>query len=753
MDIGYAFIHFSRYIMPLVPSHKAAYTELSQDLEAIFDLTVVGLARLRERVIVRCNRQMEELFGFAPGEMVGQSTRIWYRNEEEYQVIGGSAYPDLAAGRVHNREQYFRRKDGSEFWGRITGRALDPADPLDCVLLIEDTSQRKLADERLRQALNDQQLIFDNAAVGIMFIRNRIIQRCNRRCAEIMGYRVDQMLHCSTERFFPNSQAYRQFGDKMTAAILQHGIYIADIEVSRSDGSTIWVQVTGRRIDDDKEGINIIWIIEDVDERHRAQVALAEYRETLESRVAERTEELATANLRLQAEITERRNAEQRIWHVANHDALTGLPNRFLFRDRLARALAQAERHETKVALVFVDIDRFKSINDTLGHDLGDRLLQQASARLQAVLRIEDTVARLGGDEFVVVLGDIESDEQLTELAERMRCSLLPPVHLEGHALHVSASFGVSLFPDHTEDCEILMRHADTAMYHAKSAGRNTVRVFTPSMNAAVSHFFEIESQLPGALEAGEFELFYQPVVKTSDSGIVAMEALIRWNRAGQCIPPAEFIPVAEESGLILQIGTWVLREACRQAVLWQNAGFGHLTMAVNLSARQFREPDLAMRVKQILDETGLAPQHLELEITETTLMDQVDDALVTLQRLSNMGVGLAVDDFGTGYSSLNYLKRFPVDKLKIDQSFVRDICTDQDDSAIVGAIIDLSRNLGMVSQAEGVESAAQLDALLEAGCDYCQGFHLSEPLPAAEAEQLLADRTGGRLRSTRRNK
>jgi diguanylate cyclase (GGDEF)-like protein len=503
----------------------------------------------------------------------------------------------------------------------------------------------------------------------------------------------------------------------------------------------VWVQATGRRIDEAVEGMNIIWIVEDVDERHRAQAALAQYQETLESRVAERTAELATANRRLKAEIIERRKAEDRIWHVANHDALTGLPNRFLFRDRLTRAVVRARRRETKVALIFVDIDRFKSINDTLGHDLGDRLLQQAATRLQQVLRAEDTVARLGGDEFIVLLGDIESDDQLNGLTERMRCSLLPPVHLEGHALHVSASFGVSLFPDHTEDCDILMRNADTAMYHAKSAGRNTARIFTPWMNAEVSHFFKIESQLPGALEAGEFELYYQPVVSTSGSVVVAMEALIRWNRAGQCISPAEFIPVAEESGLILAIGTWALREACRQAVRWHGEGFSDLIMAVNLSARQFREPDLALQVNRILDETGLAPQYLELEITESTLMERVEDALVTLRRLSDMGVGLAVDDFGTGYSSLNYLKRFPVDKLKIDQSFVRDICTDHDDSAIVGAIIDLSRNLGMVSHAEGVETAAQLDALRKAGCNYFQGFHFSKPLRVTEAGSFLADR------------
>lgn len=725
--------------MPPPDSAHALRDEAALDLEAMFDLTVVGLVRVRDRKIVHCNRHMEELFGYTLDEMIGQSTRIWYRSQEEFEVVGGSAYPDLAAGRIHSREQYFRRKDGSDFWGRIAGRALSPDNPYDCVLLIEDTSERKRADERLRRALHEQQLMFDNAAVGIMFVRDRIIQRCNQRCADIVGYAVDELVNRTTEHLFPDTRAYGDFSDDMTAAIDRNGAYCGEFQMLRKDGSTFWIQVTGRRIDQGDDQRSVIWIVEDADERHRAQLALERYGQTLESRVAERTAELASANLRLQAEIAERQRAESRIWHVANHDALTGLPNRALFQDRLGHALAQAQRRGTKVALVFVDIDRFKSINDTLGHALGDRLLKEVAARLQAVLRAEDTVARLGGDEFVVLLGDIESTGNLVDFTERMRCCLLPPIVLEGHALHVSASFGVSRYPDDAGDGAVLMRHADTAMYHAKAAGRNAVRVFVPEMNVAVSHFFEIESKLPQALEDGQFELHYQPVVDTESGAVVAMEALIRWQRDGQLISPVDFIPVAEESGMILPIGTWALREACRQAVAWRDAGLGTLTMAVNLSARQFRQPDLARQVGAILEETGLAPSQLELEITESTLMNQADDTLSTLRQLADMGIALAVDDFGTGYSSLNYLKRFPVHKLKVDQSFVRDICVDHDDAAIVGAIIDLSRNLGLVSQAEGVESAAQRDALHAAGCTYCQGYHFSRPLDVAAAERFLA--------------
>jgi diguanylate cyclase (GGDEF)-like protein/PAS domain S-box-containing protein len=619
---------------------------------------------------------------------------------------------------------------------------LDSESATDCVLLIEDTTERKLADERLRHALEEQQLMFENVAVGIMFTQDRIVQRCNRRCCEIFGASFDEMMHHTTEHLFHDTETYQGFGEDMNRAIRREGQYCAEFEIFRKDGSRLWIQVSGQRIVVEDASLHVIWIVEDVNERHHALKALEEHGQLLENKVAERTNELAEANLRLREEIIERRRAEDRLWHVANHDALTGLPNRTLFADRLKHSLAQATRRQAKIALVCVDIDRFKTINDSLGHALGDRLLQEAASRLKRIVRTEDTVARLGGDEFIFIIEDIKTTAGIVELTERLRCSLLPPVVVEGHAMHVTASFGVSIFPDDGRDGQVLMRHADTAMHHAKASGRNMVKIFNPEMNIAVRHFYEIEAKLRDALGAGEFELHYQPIVDAQNSSVVGMEALIRWNRAGKCISPIEFIPVAEESGLILPIGNWVLRQACQQAIQWSEAGFGPFIMAVNLSARQFREPNLARLVEDILLETGLPPEYLELEITESTLMDQVDNTLTTLNLLSDMGIRLAVDDFGTGYSSLNYLKRFPVHKLKIDQSFVREICTDRDDAAIVGAIIDLSRNLGLVSQAEGVENQDQLDALLAAGCTHFQGYHFAKPLRPHDIERFLADWT-----------
>ena len=713
--------------------------ELARELEAIFELTVVGLAHLRDRKIVRCNRVLEELFGFEPGELLGQSTRIWYRSDEEFVTIGGSAYPDLAKGLVHSREQYFRRKDGSDFWGRIAGRALDPRCPTDCVLLIEDTTGRKLAEERLRQALYEQQLMFDNAAVGILFVSGRLVQRCNRRLEEIFGYQPGELLGRSTTGLYLSADDARHHEAEASGAIAHGEIYSTDLELKRKDGAGLWVHLTGRKIRAEDDMLKVIWIVEDVDCRHKMEMELADYRGKLEARVGERTAELATANARLQAEVQERIGAESRIWHVANYDALTSLPNRNLFRDRLELALAHAKRRHTKLGMIFVDLDRFKSVNDTLGHEIGDSLLQEVAVRLSAVPRAEDTVAHLGGDEFVILLTDIEQPVNAERVAEKVLVSLAPVMMAENHALYVTASVGVSIYPDHGIDAAVLMRNADTAMYQAKSEGRNMVKIFAPEMNQAASKLFLIESRLPAALENREFVLHYQPLVDVTTRRLIGVEALIRWCRDDSCVPPDDFIPVSEESGFILQIGEWVLREACRQAVAWQREGLPPVTVAVNLSARQFRQQSLVEQVSNILAESGLAPQWLELEITESTLMDMAGATLRKLRQLSAMGIRLAVDDFGTGYSSLSYLKRFPMDKLKIDQSFVRDICTDRDDAAIVSAIIDLARNLGIEPLAEGVESEAQLHALQAAGCRLCQCYYFSRPLPAEQVPALLS--------------
>lgn len=718
----------------------------ARELEAIFELTVVGIALLKNRVIVRCNGHMERLFGFTPGEMLGKSTRVWYRDEEEYIRLGASAYPDLAVGRVHSREQYFRRLDGSEFWGRIAGQALDPKNPLDCVLLIEDFSERKRTEEQLRQALIDQKMMFDNAAVGVMFVRGRVIQRCNRRLEEMFGYAPGELDGQSSRIFSPDDQTYSAASEMLYVGIRNTGRFSGELEVARKDGSRFRIQATGRCMDDKPlnndfspaADISIIWVLEDVTERYQAQQALARYRDDLEVRVAERTAELAAANAQLQAEVAERMQAEQRVWQIAHHDALTGLPNRSLFQDRLDQALNQARRRQRRVALLFIDLDRFKHVNDTLGHEVGDRLLQEVARRLRTFGRASDTVARLGGDEFVVLLHDVEKPSDVEQVAQKLCAALVPPVQLAGHPVHATASIGIAIFPDDGDDSAALMRNADAAMYEAKAGGRNAARFFTRDMSLAATRHFTLETGLRSALTKGHFALHYQPVVRLADRAIIGLEALLRWNAPEGPVMPEDFLPIAEETGLILPIGRWALREACRQMAAWHGMGLPPVHVAVNLSPRQFRQPGLLADILQILTETGLLPSSLQLEIAESALMTEVENLPGGLDGMADKGIQLAVDDFGTGYSSLRTLRRLAVNRLKIDPSYAQSLCSDGDSAAIVAAIIDLARNLGMEPIAEGIETAPQLEALKQAGCHLGQGYLFSRPLPADRVPELL---------------
>jgi diguanylate cyclase (GGDEF)-like protein/PAS domain S-box-containing protein len=438
-------------------------------------------------------------------------------------------------------------------------------------------------------------------------------------------------------------------------------------------------------------------------------------------------------------DITERTLAQDRIHHLAHHDELTGLPNRNLFRDRAQQAMAQAERSQKRLALMFLDLDRFKHINDSLGHHVGDRLLQQMAERLAGSVRQMDTVARLGGDEFVIVLSDLQDVHDLAPLATKLLEIIAAPLQLEGNELNVSGSIGISVFPDDGGDLDTLMRNADTAMYHAKESGRNNFQYFTSRMNALAHERLVLETRLRRAIRQQEFVLHYQPVVSAMTGVIVGMEALVRWQDPERgLVPPAQFIRAAEDAGLINALGAWVLQEACRQNREWQDAGRFHLPVAVNLSAEQFRSRALLDTVSQALAQSRLEPRYLELEITETLLMEQSEQTLSLLARLNALGLQLSIDDFGTGYSSLSYLTRFPIHKLKIDKSFVRHIGADASDAAITSAVIALAHSLKLKVLAEGVETRLQLDFLRMRGCHELQGFLFSKPLPPAEFAQLV---------------
>ncbi len=723
----------------------AALERSTRELSAILDMASVGIGMVRNRVFVRCNRCFEEIFDLPAGSLIGQSSRRLFNSDEEFERIGEQIYAEFAAGAVHHREQSYLRRDGRTVWLRVSGSAFDRANPhAGSVWVMEDFTATREAEERARQAFDEQQLIFDNAAVGILFVRDRMVQRCNRRLAEIFGYQAEELVGRSTRVFYLNEEDYQRDGVRAYPVVMTGATYIGENRVRHKDGHAFWVRVTGKRVASQSDSIDLTWIFEDVTERHQAEEALLRAHDELEQRVVERTAELANANSQLQEEVFERMQAEQRVWHIAHHDSLTGLPNRTLLHDRLQQALAQGQRGRHRVAVMFLDLDRFKSINDTLGHAVGDELLKHVAERLSCVVRAVDTVSRLGGDEFVIVLHEVSSPDDVVQVAEKIINALATEVTIEGHPLRVTPSIGISIFPDDGDEVFALMKNADTAMYHAKAAGRNNFQFFARKMNEQASHFFTLENRLRQAIATRQLVLHYQPLIDWPRRSVCGMEALVRWNDPEQgLIEPDEFIPIAEETGLIVPIGEWVLGEALRQNRNWQQEGRPLLPVSVNLSLRQFRQKDLVETLRRILADTGQPARLLELEITETTLMHDIEETRARLQEIAAMGVRLAVDDFGTGYSSLSYLKRFPVHKLKIDQSFVRDLTFDADDVAIVTAIIGLARSLGLDTLAEGVETREQLDVLLGLGCEKVQGFLFSRPLTPADADRVFEPALG----------
>ena len=442
-------------------------------------------------------------------------------------------------------------------------------------------------------------------------------------------------------------------------------------------------------------------------------------------------------------DVTVARELSQKLARLALHDSLTDVPNRTLLSDRLDQAVMRVHRTGTSVAILFIDLDRFKHINDTLGHAVGDELLRSVAQRLQSCVRSSDTVSRQGGDEFLVLLSDVTQPHDAALCAEKIIAALDAPHHIGGHDLRITASIGIATYPGDASDAEQLLRNADFAMYQAKYSGRNNYQFFKPEMNADAVERQSVETDLRRAVTQREFELNYQPKVSLETGAVVGVEALIRWNRPGcGTVLPARFIPVAEESGLILPIGRWVLETACRQARNWRDRGIAPISVAVNVSAVELRAKDFLDNVHQILEQSGLEPPFLELELTETFMMQDWKTTAEILRALKALGVKIALDDFGTGYSSLSYMKRFPIDALKIDQSFIRDMTTDSDDASIVSAVINMGRSLNMRVIAEGIQTRDQLKFLQDRHCPEGQGYYFGPPVPAEDITDLLANPT-----------
>ena len=651
------------------------------------------------------NNAAAELLGLSPQEMAEWQTedgRLRYFDENG-DIFPPRHFPSLralASGKPKTGTLGIERPDGSRRWLWVNAKPFfddESGELRGVVSTLADITLNREHEEQRRLALT----VFRNSveAIVVTDAEERILS-VNHAFTEVTGHLAEDVIG-KTPRLLGSGLHSREFYEAMWRDLRILGAWKGEIQDRRKNGSIYPVSLS-------------ISTVRDSNGRITHYVAVF-------------------------SDITERKASEARIAYLAQHDALTGLPNRALLRDRLDQALAHATRQGKRIALMFLDLDRFKTINDSLGHVTGDKLLQGVAGRLRQCIRETDTVSRQGGDEFIIVLTDIDSPDEAGRVAAKILDQLDPAFDVDGQQLRTSFSIGVALFPEDGPNPETLMKNADTAMYHAKESGRNTYRFFDERMNVNTLERLQLENGLRQALTRHELQLAYQAQVDLVSGRIIGLEALLRWaSESLGNVPPSRFIPLAEECGLIIPIGDWVLREACRQARQWQDAGLAPVPVGVNLSALQFRRSDIVAGVAAALDESGLAGHWLELELTESLLMESGPDVILTLGKLKALGVRLSIDDFGTGYSSLAYLKRFPVDRLKIDQSFVRDLAQDPDDAVIIRTIIQLGHNLRLEVIAEGTETLEQMDFLRREGCTAAQGYLFSRPVPAEAIPALL---------------
>ena len=729
------------------PSFHASLQRALREQQTLLDSAGVGIVFLRQRCVVRCNQRYAQIFGYDhPEELKELTTEAFYPSRDEFRDLGRAAYPVLTQGGAYRVERLLRRRDGTLFWGSLTGRLINPHDTTEgSIWIVDDIDAQRRAQAALDAAVREKQLLFDSAMVGIVFLRNRHLTRCNRHFEQMLGYQPGELAGCSSRQWYASDAAWHEAGMRCYPQIAAGHSYEGELELRRKDGTLLVCEVRSKAIDPANPSQGSIWITMDITERKQAQAVLARTHEELEREVQDRTRELRETVDNLHREINERKADQDRIYWLAHYDALTGLPNRALLAERAQHAIRVAQEGGTPLAVIFLDLDHFKHVNDSLGHRVGDALLVEIAKRLRAAVRDKDTVSRLGGDEFILLLPGANA-HGAARVAGKLQEASRQHYQIAHHELTMAPSMGIALFPQDGADFDTLTQSADVAMYRAKLDGRNTFRFFTPEMQAQSVRALQLENALRRALERGQLHLHYQPQICLATGAVHSVEALLRWQhpQLGN-VSPAEFIPIAEDSGQILQIGEWVLRTALAQLKTWRAAAFPDLTMAVNLSAIQFRQPQLPELVSRMLSEFDLPPDCLELELTEGVAVDDPHAAVSTMDQLHARGVRMSMDDFGTGYSSLSQLKRFQIFKLKIDQSFVRDLGKDSNDRAIVSAIIRMAQALGMRTTAEGVETVGQLSFLREQGCDEAQGYHFSQPLSAPELEAFMHRQFAGR--------
>jgi diguanylate cyclase (GGDEF)-like protein/PAS domain S-box-containing protein len=709
------------------------------EYEAILQNAWVGILFTRGRRVLHCNTRFASMFGYVPSDLAGQDGAILFPTRESFDDLGAIAAPRLAAGETVDLEWRVRRRGGDEFWCRLLAKAVSATKPTEGTIWIaEDISERRLSHESLRQLVREQQQLLDHATVGIALLRNRSLVRTNPRMEAIFGYAPGEMNGQSTRIVFPNDETFERMGRALYSAPLGAAPFQGDMHLRRKDGSLFWARLLGTALDPHDHDRGWIFVVEDITEQRQAKEALERARDELERRVRERTAELASTNEKLRVEVGERRQAEERARHLANHDVLTGLPNRRLLKDRLGQALALAHRREKGVAVMFVDLDRFKIINDTLGHEVGDKLLVAVADRLKRVLREGDTVARVGGDEFVVVLPELGKDRDAAVVARKILDLLGEPFRVDVHELQVTPSIGIAVAPGDGNEPEVLLRYSDAAMYEAKAAGRNTFHFYAEAAHQAASQRLCLETELRQALDRHEFELHFQPRLDIVTGELVGCEALARWRHPKEGLLPAErFIPLAQESGLIVPLGHWVVQAACQAALSWQRPGARPRFVAVNLSAREYTPELLPAAIERALAVTGLPGTCLELELDVQTV-DLAGDLPETLARLQALGVRITADRFRVEPEALLALRRLRLDRMKVDLGAFKDLPASADEAAVATGLLQLAHGLGLEACAVSVETLPQLAFLRRHGCREAQGYLIARPLAGSALAPLL---------------